>query len=400
MTNVNKSKKPVPILFTKKEDCCGCGACLNKCPKQAIKMYEDKCGFIYPVIKEDKCVRCGQCKKVCAFQNEDVKNSPIECFAAISMNSEQAKKSASAGVFAAIATKVIERGGIVYGAAFDETWKVRHILVETIDQLVAIQGSKYVHSDIENKYSEIREQILIGKQVLFSGTPCQVAGLQSYLGEKYDNLLTIDIVCHGVPSNKMFHDYIKTLESKHGGRITAFTFRDKTLGWGINGSAVVNGKRIIIWQSASSYLYYFTNGWIYRENCYKCPYACEHRPADITLGDYWGIEKEHPELLGKDGWDESNGISCVITNTEKGQVFLKQIDCKLKTSSFEKIRKGNAQLLNPCKTGKRTEIIKQYEENEWNGLEKRFNTQIGLKKYSSIIKRLLPTKVKRILKSI
>lgn len=326
--------KEIPLLFEEKEDCCGCGACLNICPKHAITMQEGECGFIYPVIDADKYVRCGKCKTVCAFQNSGVKNSPIECYAAVSKNVEQSKNSASAGIFAAIATKIIEDGGIVYGAAFDEDWKVHHISAETLDQLCALQGSKYAHSDIERIYSDVKEQLTIGRQVLFSGAPCQVSGLQGYLGGEYENFLTIDIVCHGVPSNRMFQDYLKTLENRHGGKVTSFTFRDKSIGWGINGSAVIKGKKRKIWQSASSYLYYFTRGWIYRENCYICPYACEHRPADITLGDYWGIEKEHPELLGKSRWDESKGVSCLIVNSAKEDDIASEKPRKNRFDSF------------------------------------------------------------------
>ena len=391
--------KSVPILYTSKEDCCGCGACLNICPKHAIMMLEDECGFFYPAIDESKCIRCGQCKKVCAFQNENVRNNPIECYAAVSRNPEQAEKSASAGIFAAIATKVIEAGGIVYGAAFDENWNVHHVSAENLDQLCALQGSKYAHSDIGWVYTEVKEQLHSGRQVLFSGTPCQIAGLKWYLCKDYENLLTVDIVCHGVPSSRMLRDYLKTLEYKHGGQVTAFTFRDKSIGWGINGSAIIDGKKIKIWQSASSYLYYFTRGWIYRENCYKCPYACEHRPADITLGDYWGIEKQHPELLGRGEWDESKGISCVIFNTDKGILLSKHIDCDLKDTSFEKIRAGNAQLFKPSDMGNRPEIIDIYKETGWDGLSNRFNSK-RLRKYSSFLKGLLPVRIKRTLKGM
>ncbi len=390
----------VPTLFEKKEDCCGCGACLNICPKQAISMKEDECGFIYPVINEDKCIKCGQCKKVCAFQNASQNNSPIECYAAVSKNEKQAKKSASGGVFAAMATDYIDKGGVVFGAAFDEEWKVHHISVETKDQLRFLQGSKYVQSDIEMSYKEVKACLDSGRQVLFSGTPCQVAGLQSFLGQEYENLLTVDIVCHGVPSNRMFQEYIKVLESKYRGKVSDFTFRDKTIGWGINGSTIVNGKKIKIWQSASSYLFYFSKGWIYRENCYKCPYACEHRPADITLGDYWGIEKQHPEILGKNGWNESKGISCVVVNSNKGYEKIQKYNLTLKNSTFDKIANGNAQLNKPSEKGNRCEIIDILENSSWLDVDKRFNKKVGIGKYKSRLKALIPRKLKRMFKSI
>ncbi len=388
----------MPVLFTKKEDCCGCGACLNICPKQAITMKEDEYGFLYPEIDENKCIRCGQCKKVCAFQNREETHVPITCYAAISGNAEQASKSASAGIFAAIAQKFIDDGGVTYGAAFTENWGVQHIRVETSQDLIALQGSKYAHSDIGRTYSEAKKDLQKGRRVLFSGTPCQIAGLYEFLGRDYENLITVDIVCHGVPSSRMLRDYLQTIEDKYGGKITAFTFRDKSIGWGINGSAVINENRIKIWQSASSYLCYFTRGWLYRENCYKCKYACEHRPADITLGDYWGIEKQHPEILENDKWDEKNGISCVIANTEKGKQYLSSLNIVTVKSSFDKIAAGNTQLNNPSNPGKRNEIVELYKIDGWGGLEKRFNKNIGLKKYAGVLKSLIPQKVKRLLK--
>ena len=388
----------IPVLFANKEDCCGCGACLNICPKQAITMKEDEYGFLYPLIDENKCLRCGQCKKVCAFQHREETNEPIACYAAISGNTEQASKSASAGIFAAIAEKVIVDGGVVYGAAFSKNWAVHHVKAETPQDLIALQGSKYAHSNIERTFSETKKDLLEGRQVLFSGTPCQIAGLYEFLGRDYDNLITVDIVCHGVPNVRMLQDYLKTIEDKYGGRITAFTFRDKSIGWGINGSAVINDKRIRIWQSSSSYLYYFTRGWLYRENCYKCKYTCEHRPADITLGDYWGIEKQHPELLGKGGWDENRGISCVIVNTDKGKGIINGANLQLKNSSFIQIAEGNRQLREPSQPGMRVEIMKFYKSGGWAALDKRFGQRIGVHKYTSQMKALIPTVIKRRLK--
>ena len=386
----------IPVLFQKKEDCCGCGACLNICPKQAIKMQEDKCGFIYPVINEQECIRCGQCKKVCAFQNKRETNTPIECYAAISKDEEQSRRSASAGIFAAIASEVIKNGGIVYGAAFDESWKVHHVSAETLDQLSALQGSKYAHSDIERIYTDVRSQLNRSRNVLFSGTPCQVAGLYGYLGKDYDNLLTIDIVCHGVPSNKMLRDYLDTLEKKHGGKVESFTFRDKTIGWGINGSAVINGKRIKIWQSSSSYLYYFTRGLIYRENCYRCPYACEHRPADITLGDFWGIEKQHPELLGKGKWDERKGISLVIVNSQKAMRVVGTAKIEIRISSFYAMACNNEQLIHPSSISGRGNSIEEYINNGHMFFESLPGNKLAL--CMSFVKSIMPNKLKRLIK--
>lgn len=397
-------ERNVPILYENREDCCGCGACINICPRTAINMVEDECGFLYPQIDESKCVRCQKCKTVCAFQNVKGKNEPLETHAAISKNREQASQSASGGIFAALATQVIQNGGVVFGAAFSENYGVAHREVEDIEHLFFLQGSKYVQSRIGSTYQQTKEYLEKGKKVLFSGTPCQIAGLKSFLGKKYANLLTVDIICHGVPSEKIFQSYLRFIEDKYKGKLTYFTFRDKTIGWGINGKAIFEDsagkkKKVTLWQSGSSYLFYFIKGWIYRENCYQCKYAGAHRPGDITLGDYWGIEKQHPDFLA-DGWDESRGISVVIANTERGKIALEKLsEIELRQSTFDKAAIANGQLRHPSEEGKRSEILDLYRNGGWDALERRYQKKIGLRKYSSQIKSVIPKNIKRWLKA-
>ena len=396
----------IPALFREKKDCCGCGACVNACPVQAIEMVEDACGFRYPQIDESKCIRCGKCKRVCAFQNESVKNVPLETYAAVARDQKLVERSASGGIFAALAKEVLAQNGAVFGAAFRPDWSVAHVAVFGEADLVALQGSKYAQSDIGNTYTQAKKLLEEGKMILFSGTPCQIHGLYGYLGKDYDHLFTVDVVCHGVPNHRMLRDYIHGIEQKHGQKITAFTFRDKSLGWGINGSAEMMKKehkvKKPVWQSASSYLYYFTKGWIYRENCYHCKYACANRPADLTLGDYWGIEKAHPEYLGKNGFEESKGISLVIANTLKGHALLDMVRnvLELKESSFELAAEGNGQLCHPSKPGPRGELLKIYEQGGWDAMESRFAKNIGWRKYSSQMKAMIPAGVKRLLKRL
>lgn len=389
--------REIPVLYKEKKDCCACGACLNVCPKRAINMVEDACGFRYPQIDENLCVRCGRCKQVCAFQNSKMENSPVKVFAGVAKDESIRKISASGGIFAAIAKKTLEEGYIVFGATLQTDFSVRHIGINSVEELSKLQGSKYTQSDIGRTYSEVKEHLKLGKKVLFSGTPCQIDGLYGYLEKNNENLVTVDIICHGVPSNKMFKDYIKSL----GQDVTNFVFRDKSIGWGINGSAFVSDKKKCIWQSSSSYLYYFTKGWIYRENCYQCKYTCKHRPADITLGDYWGIEKQHPEYLGKGGWDESKGISVIIANTTKGGSLLNEVGVvlELKDSTFEKAAAGNSQLVHPSKSGNREELIELYKKEGWEAIEIRFKKNIGWRYYSSQIKAVIPLRIKRKLKS-
>ena len=393
----------VPVLYSSKDRCCGCGACLNICPRHAIAMKEDELGFLYPEIREDLCVCCGLCKKVCAFQNREETSVPLACRAAVSKDMETLKYSASGGVFHALAMDTLEKGGVVYGAAFTDTWSVCHMQVEDTRQSGRLQGSKYAHSDTGRTFSEAKQMLEKGRSVLFSGTPCQIAGLKAYLGRDYDNLLTVDIVCHGVPSSAMLQGYIRHLEKKWGAPVTAFTFRDKSLGWGINGSAACRGQKgkKKLWQSDSAYLYYFTRGWIYRENCYVCKYAGSHRPGDLTIGDFWGIEKQHPEYLGRNGWDESKGISFVFASTGKGEAALKALEERMdmKPASFEEIAAGNGQLRHPSEKGPRDEILEVYGDGGWEALEKRFNDKTGLRRHSSFIKSLIPSGVKRAIKS-
>lgn len=394
-------KQKIPILFENKADCCGCGACLNICPKRAISMQGDEQGFLYPWIDEALCVGCGRCKSVCAFQNVEEKNIPLETYAAVSYNTAQRHTSASGGIFAAIADRAINENGVVFGATFEEDWSVKHIAVQNVSDIYRLQGSKYAQSEIGETYTTAKQYLKRGRQVVFSGTPCQIAGLYGYLGKDDDNLLTVDIICHGVPNSRMLQEYIQLLGKKNGGEVTAFTFRDKSSGWGINGSIEIDGKKKVkLWQSASSYFYYFLKGWIYRENCYMCKYACSHRPADITIGDYWGIEKAHPEYLGKKGWNEAEGISVVLANTKKGQKYLNEAEgfIELKISNFERAAAGNGQLLHPSDAGKRTEILSEYSQGGWSALENRYNHNIGWRKYGSQVKALLPISVKRILK--
>lgn len=393
--------REIPVLFQNKSECCACGACVNICTQNAISMKTDEYGFLYPSIDSSLCVSCGQCKQVCAYQNMNVQHEPLEAYAAVACDKELLMKSASGGIFAVMARKVIDAGGIVFGAELQSDYSVKHVSITKPNEIYKLQGSKYTQSSTERTYSEIKEYLEKGKLVLFSGTPCQVVGLYGFLRKDYENLLTIDIVCHGVPSNKMFKDYIKILESRTGSSVTDFIFRDKSIGWGKNGSAIIGGQKMKIWQSASSYLYYFSQGWIYRESCYKCKYACAYRPADITIGDYWGVEKQHPDYLGNNGWDESKGISAILVNTKKGQNYLKTISglIQMKPSTFEKVAAGNGQLRKPSKPGKREEILDVYKNGGWDSLEKRFNKSIGWHKYTSQLKAVLPLSIKRYFKS-
>jgi len=394
------------ILFENRKDCCGCGACYNACPKNAIYMQEDDCGYIYPVIDGTLCVECGKCRQVCAFQNHEETNIPLSVYAAAAKNNDIIMKSSSGGIFTALAEDFIENSGIVFGASFEEDWNLKHIAAQNKEQLRRLRGSKYIQSSTGTTFRQVQELLKSGKNVLYSGTPCQIAGLKGFLGREYDNLLTVDLVCHGVPNNRMFRDYIRLLEQKQNGRIVEYIFRDKSMGWGKSGSALIessNGKkyRKKLWESASSYHYYFAASLICRENCYSCLYACANRPADITLGDYWGIEKAHPQYLSDKILDDTKGISVVIANTEKGNSYIQRISdaVELKASNFDAASSGNERLRHGSECSpKRAELLGMYKNGGWSAVDNHHNKSLGLKKHISFIKSLIPPALKRYLK--
>ena len=384
-------------LFKSKKDCCACGACVNICPKQAIQMQEDENGFLYPIIDNDKCIKCGLCIKTCALQNSKLTNTPLKTYAAQSNNTDL-KKSASGGIFASLAINVIKAGGVVYGAALENVngkLTCRHIAVNSVSNLEKLQGSKYIQSNIGNIYQDVKENLLENKTVLFSGTPCQVDGLREYLGKKYENLYCIDIICHGVPSNKMFQDYIETLEKKYNDKIIDFKFRDKTKGWGLTAKGyTAKGYTAIIPANVSSFYYY-------RDSCYSCKYACKNRCGDITIGDYWGIENAHPEVLKNNSvLDYRNGVSCLIVNTEQGKKLIEKYkdDLKLIESDFEKAAEENRQLnrASVCNVEKRDEILNLYSKSGYESVENSFRKIRIL----NMVKNLLPVWMKNVIKRI
>lgn len=392
-------------LFKDKNDCCACGACLNICPKQAISMQKDEYGFLYPQIDKGKCIKCGLCLKTCAFQNSELKNIPIKTYAAQSDNTNL-KESASGGIFASIATNVLREGGVIYGAAMEmenDKLTVRHIAVENDADLIKLQGSKYVQSSTEKIYQDVKKKLNDNRLVLFSGTPCQVDGLNSYLGKTYDNLITIDIICHGVPNNQMFQDYIALLEEKYKDKIIDFKFRDKTKGWGLTAKGyTAKGYTAKIPANVSSYYYMFLKSYIYRDSCYSCKYACKNRCGDITIGDYWGIEKAHPEVLKENDYrlDYKNGISCLIVNTERGTRILEKYKSSLRLldSAFEKVANENGQLNHPSlvESNKRARILDVYKFKGYVAVGKLFKWI----KCINMLKVLVPSGLKKVLKKM
>lgn len=312
MNNINKVKLK----------CVGCRSCEQSCPKKCISMVTNNEGFLYPRINEDLCVNCGRCLKVCPTENVELHRSePIEEWAWKSKNEEDVMNSASGGASDCAVKTILNLDGIVYGAAYDKNFNVNHIEVTTDEERKEIQSSKYVQSNLNDCYSKAKEHLLNGKKVLFTGTPCQIAGLYSFLGKEYENLYTIDIICHGVPSPKLFEKYIKWQGEKMGGEVIYYNFRSKLdKGWGTQYYLKTKTKTKTNAVALDKYGKHFLDGDCYRESCYQCPYANTKRVGDLTVGDFWGIDQTYSEFFSK------KGVSCIMVNTKKGKELFTQMN--------------------------------------------------------------------------
>lgn len=323
--------------------CVGCRSCEQVCPQNCISIQLTKEGFLYPNIKEDICVHCGVCLKACPTENiENHRNKPSQTWAFRNRNEADIMKSASGGV-ADVASKIILRQhGVVYGAAYDDDFVVKHIEVVDQDMRKKLQSSKYVQSDINDCYAKAKKQLAKGRTVLFTGTPCQIAGVYAFLGEDKPNLYTIDLICHGVPSPKLFQKYLEWQDKRMNGRVIYFNFRSKDKrGWGTQYLIETKTKRKTKTKTFSLDRYgkHFMAGDCYRECCYQCAYADIKRVGDITVGDFWGIVKSHPDFYSP------KGVSSVFINTEKGKRLFEQIkeqaDVRSVTLEEGLVKQGN-----------------------------------------------------------
>ena len=303
-----------------KYDCCGCAACVQACPKQCIRLAADEEGFLYPTVDEASCVQCGKCLKVCPMRQASDSRAPVGVYAAANPDEEVRLRSSSGGVFSLLSEYVIRQDGVVFGAAFNERLEVVHCHTEIMEEVAAFRGSKYVQSQIGTSFQDADNFLKIGRKVLFSGTPCQIAGLKSYLGKEYPGLLTVDFVCHGVPSPGIFKEYVEAQPDF----VSGVNFRDKRCGWK-NFSITMDtsaGEKSKVFNN-DEYMQGFLGNAFLRPSCYRCRFRTGRSCSDFTIGDFWGIDKLRPEM------DDDKGLSLVIANNNEADSILKTLECSL-----------------------------------------------------------------------
>ncbi|MEW9094149.1 MAG: Coenzyme F420 hydrogenase/dehydrogenase, beta subunit C-terminal domain [Clostridiaceae bacterium] len=337
------------IIINDKKDCMGCHACSNICPQTCISMENDSEGFWYPKVDYQKCIKCKLCVKVCPIINKiTVKNEP-KAYASINKDEFIRQESSSGGIFTLVAETIIDNGGAVFGASFDKEFSVFHSYVETKEELEKFRGSKYVQSRIGSAYNETKEFLDQGRNVLFTGTPCQIGGLKSYLQKDYDNLFCMDIICHGVPSPKAWQKYISYQENNAGSSIRRIAFRCKNEGWKRYSISLSFNNDMEYLESHKKDLYMkaFLKNVCLRPSCYACNFKTLHRQSDITLADFWGVQNVLPDM------DDDKGTSLIFVNSVSGQYMLEHIKDRI---LYKEVDIERAILYNPS-------AIKSVEHN-------------------------------------
>ena len=337
------------IQITNKIDCCGCSACAMKCPKHCITMQTDSEGFLYPVVNKEACIDCGLCEKVCHELHPYEKRNPLNVYAAINKDEQVRMNSSSGGIFYLLAEKTISEGGVVFGARFDEDWQVVIDYAETMEGIKPFMGSKYVQARTANAYKDAEAFLKQGRKVLFTGSPCQIAGLHHYLRKEYDNLTTVDFVCHGVPSPKVWQRYLDEVVTSGKQAINDVKFRNKSNGWKkfnfvLSYNQEEKTHSLCSWHQQNHYMRAFLSDMILRPSCHECRAKQGSSHSDITIADFWGINKEMPEM------DDDKGTGLILVNSDKGFQSLDWGRLTNKESSIEvasKYNKGMSSLTKP-----------------------------------------------------
>lgn len=359
------------------EKCTGCSSCYNSCPKSAITMTANVEGFLYPHIDQGTCIDCGLCQSRCPVSNPVDKHSVGSVFAFISNNDEMIWKSASGGAFYELAAVVLATGGIVYGARYDSNLYVCHERVDNLKNVEPLLSTKYVQSDLNTVYAQAKTDLDRGRKVLFSGTGCQIAGLYSFLKGDNANLVTVDLLCKGVPSPGLFKKYIAYLSEKLGEGLVSFDFRSKKYGWGyLTTTTTTSGKHYVLKRTGGSFVRTAGHGYV-RKACFSCPYTSEERISDLTLGDFWHIGE-----VDKINVDVKRGCSSVICNTQKGRDLLDSIkNAYVVERSMEELKRGqSSSLSHPIKEPKtRTDFFNDAVKMNYSDLAKKYLTDTSLK---------------------
>ena len=386
-----ENKKEIINLIGSKY-CTGCEACLSICPVHAISMVEDDEGFKQPVIDINKCIKCSKCIKTCPISNNNSSSdiSEVKSYAAINRNSEVRENSSSGGLFYLFAEYIIKNKGVVFGAKINDDFSVMHSYAETLDEVKNFQGSKYVQSQIGDSFIKCKEFLDKGILVLFSGTPCQIYGLKSYLSKKYENLFTIDVICHGVPSTKILKSYIKYQEKKAKSQAQQIAFRRKNFGWKQYAIELLFNNSIAYCtpQTKDIWMLSFNKNVMLRQSCYNCNFKSVSRISDITLADLWGIEFVAPEL------DDNKGTSLLMIQSEKGRLFFENLKKNLiyKTIDLDRIKRFNSFHQTGCPKNRDKFIKECFEKGFDKAYFKYVSENLFLKIYRKIRRCLGKTK--------
>lgn len=313
------------INVTNPAECCGCTACATVCNHNAITMQPDALGFLYPVVDHEKCMDCGLCNNVCSFNDNydtSLNITPPDVYLARHKNMDEVMKSRSGAAFVAISDYILELGGVVYGAGYNNHFRVEHKRATTRDERDEFRGSKYVQSDMTGVFAQVKDDLKNGFLVLFSGTGCQCAGLNSFIGKKLrKKLILVDIVCHGVPSPYLWRDYLDYLENKEGKKIVKLDFRDKVkYGWHAHVESFVFGSDKSEKQKSQIFTMLFYSHIAFRHSCGECHFCNTTRPSDLTLADFWDRSNKYPYVNSDD-----KGESLLLVNTEKGREIFDKI---------------------------------------------------------------------------
>lgn len=371
------------------DNCAGCTACFSKCPKSAIQMIKREDGFLYPNIDYSRCIRCNLCEKTCPILNkkEEKKNFLVrKVYAMKTEKSEIRKCSSSGGIFSALAEYILEAGGVVFGAAYEDNFSVSHICIHDKKELPKLIGSKYVQSELHEVFKQTKIALDNEQLVLFSGVPCQIIGLKAFLGENYDNLVCVDVVCHGVPSFNLLDSYIKYKENSRKQNVIAFNFRDKSKGWRNYSISITyeNGDIEYIPHTDDLFMKLFLSDVALRKSCYYKNCKGNNRESDITIGDFWGIKNIAPNL------DDDMGTSLVIVNSQKGLDLINS----LKSCSKQEVSYNESISYNPSITIS-AKLRKHKEEFYRDLINLDYSVMVDRYTRSSFIEKLR-IKIKRI----